>query len=101
VQLCSAPLAEPDVVGELLVSVEEAWKQKDLPRMEGLLLDVANHHEDDPRAAQALFMLGRLQLEYRHDADAAADSFHHALELDPPEELVVPLWQAYELAAQR
>jgi hypothetical protein len=95
---CAGGPAEPDVVGELMESVDEAWKAKDAPRMEALLLDIARHHEDDPRCAQALFVLGRLQLEYRHDAAAAAKSFHRALELDPPAELVGPLWQAYELA---
>jgi hypothetical protein len=87
------------VVGELMESVDEAWKAKDAPRMEALLLDIAQHHEDDARCAQALFVLGRLQLEYRHDSAAAAKSFHRALELDPPAELVGPLWQAYELAS--
>jgi hypothetical protein len=99
-----APVCAPkktDVVGELLLGVGEALKKKDVPRMEALLGEITQHHENDPRTAQALFVLGRIQLEYRHDAVSAAKSFHHALELDPPADLVAPLWQAYELASAR
>jgi len=99
----SAPKAEPvkppvDVVAALLESVRQAYEAGDISRATALLQEIGEKHADDPRAAQALYVLGLIQLDRQRDAAHAAESFTHALELAPPAELVAPLWQALERA---
>ncbi|MBL8949809.1 MAG: hypothetical protein JNK82_03470 [Myxococcaceae bacterium] len=93
------PAAEPvDVVAALLESVRLAYEAGDVSRATALLHEIGEKHADDPRAAQALYVLGLIQLDKQGDAEHAAESFTHALELSPAPELVAPLWQALERA---
>jgi hypothetical protein len=94
----AAPQPEVDVVGALLESVRDAYEHGDTARAAALLSEIAEKHEEDPRSAQALYVLGLIQLDKNHDAKGAAVSFNHALELDPPAELVPTLWEALERA---
>jgi tRNA nucleotidyltransferase/poly(A) polymerase len=95
-----APAENPDIdqVGQLLLSVQDAWKANNVQRVAALLAEVAEHHPRDPRAAQSLYLLGRIQLERFKDRKAAAISLHHALELNPSEDLVPAIWAAYQRA---
>ena len=97
-QAIDAPKARVDVVGALLESVRDAYESGNTTRAAVLLTEIAEKHEDDPRAAQALYVLGLIQLERAKDPKSAAASFTHALELQPPPELVPVLWQALERA---
>lgn len=90
--------AEVDVVSALLLSVRDAYDAGNFTRAAALLSEIAERHAADPRAAQALYVLGLIQLDKNHDAKAAADSFTHALELDPPSQLVPELWRSLERA---
>ena len=92
------PVPEVDVVAALLLSVRDAYDAGNTSRAAALLSEIAERHSADPRAAQALYVLGLIQLDKNHDANAAADSFTHALELDPPAALVPELWRALERA---
>lgn len=93
-----APEPEVDVVAALLESVRDAYDAGNTARATALLSEIAEKHSEDPRAAQSLYVLGLIQLERNHDAKGATESFTHALELSPPEQLVPTLWQALERA---
>ena len=97
-QQVAIPEPEVDVVAALLESVRDAYEAGNTARASALLSEIAEKHEDDPRAAQALYVLGLIQLDRAKDAQGAADSFTHALELQPPPELVPSLWEALERA---
>ena len=92
------PPPPPDAVGALLESAAEAVRGSDFPRAAALLTEVAQHHHADARAPAAMFALGRIQLDRLHHRAEAVNSFTLALESNPPEELVVPLWQALQEA---
>lgn len=92
------PDPEVDVVAALLLSVRDAYDAGNMSRAAALLSEIAERHAEDPRAAQALYVLGLIQLDKSHDAKGAAKSFTHALELDPPAALVPELWRALERA---
>ncbi|MBK7864552.1 MAG: tetratricopeptide repeat protein [Archangiaceae bacterium] len=96
----TSPLPEPevDVVAALLESVRDAYDAGNTSRAAALLSEIAEKHSDDPRAAQALYVLGLIQLDKTHEPGAAAASFTRALELGPPNELVAPLWKSLERA---
>jgi hypothetical protein len=94
----AAPVVPPDVVGALMESAAEALRGGDAERAVALLSEVASHHEADVRAPTALIALGRLQLEVLHRREEAVVSLTRALELGPPEDLVVPTWRALEEA---
>jgi hypothetical protein len=94
----AVPVPEVDVVAALLLSVRDAYDAGDTTRAAALLSEIAERHAADPRAAQALYVLGLIQLDKNHDPKAAADSFTHALELDPPAQLVPELWRSLERA---
>ncbi len=89
-------LPPPDPVAALLASAAQAAEGHDAQRAVALLIELEAHHADDPRTPAALFARGRLQLEALHRPREAAHSFTRALELGPPEELVVPLWHALQ-----
>jgi hypothetical protein len=93
-----APQPDVDVVAALLESVRDAYDAGNVARATVLLQEIGEKHEDDPRAGQALYVLGLIQLERNKDPQSAVDSFTHALELSPPPELVPTLWQALERA---
>ncbi len=97
-QPVAIPDPELDVVGALLESVRDAYDAGNSARAAVLLQEIAEKHEEDPRAAQALYVLGLIQLDKTKDPKGAAKSFTHALELQPPPELVPVLWQALERA---
>ena len=89
--------AEPaDVVGSLLASAEDAWRAGQPSRVVALLGEVSEHHSNDPRASEALFFLGLVELDVLKHPRLARASFQRALELNPPSDLVVPLWEAYQ-----
>lgn len=88
----------PDVVGALLDAAAEALRTGHPERAEALLSEVARHHEGDPRAPTALIALGRIQLDALHRPADAVVSLTHALELNPPEDLVVSTWKSLEEA---
>lgn len=96
----AAPQPEVDVVAALLESVRDAYDAGNIARASALLQEIAEKHADDPRAAQALYVLGLIQLERTKDAAGAEKSFNHALELSPPPSLVPTLWQALERARE-
>lgn len=96
--LSSAAQQPADAVGVLLKSADEAWQRGELEQVVTLLREISAHHGDDPRACAAVFVLGRVQLEALHDPNAALESFERAMELDPPEDLAVPLWELMERA---
>jgi hypothetical protein len=85
-----------DVVGSLLASAEDAWQEGQPLRVVALLGEVSEHHADDPRACEALFLLGLVQLDVLKHPLLAKASFQRALELDPPEDLIAPLWEGYQ-----
>ena len=85
-----------DVVGELLESAEDAWRAGQPARVVAILGEVSEHHANDPRASEALFFLGLVQLDVQKHPRLAKASFQRALELNPPTDLVVPLWEAYQ-----
>ncbi|GMU59671.1 MAG: hypothetical protein AMXMBFR34_14340 [Myxococcaceae bacterium] len=89
---------EPDPVGALLSSADEAWRAGDTTRAASLLSELAAHHPEDARAGQALYLLGQMQLDVLEQPGEAVKSFQRALQLGVPEELVGPLWQALERA---
>ena len=93
-----AAKSDVDVVGALLDSVRDAYDAGNVGRAAALLQEIADKHSEDPRAAQSLYVLGLIQLERDKDAEKAAESFTHALELSPPPDLVLTLWQALERA---
>lgn len=95
-----ADIADPelDVVAALLESVRDAYDAGNTARAAALLQEIAEKHEEDPRAAQALYVLGLIQLDKTKDPKGAVESFTHALELQPPPELVPTLWEALERA---
>jgi hypothetical protein len=93
-----APEPQVDVVAALLESVRDAYEHGDVARARALLSEIAEKHEDDARAAQALYVLGLIQLDRDRDPKSAAQSFTRALELDPPPELVPTLWQGLQRA---
>lgn len=85
-----------DVVGSLLESAEDAWRAGQPMRVVALLGEVSEHHSNDPRASEALFFLGLVQLDALKHPRLAKASFQRALELNPPADLVAPLWEAYQ-----
>ncbi|MDP3233264.1 MAG: tetratricopeptide repeat protein [Myxococcales bacterium] len=85
-----------DLVGSLLESAEDAWRAGQPARVVAILGEVSEHHADDPRASEALFFLGLVQLDAMKHPRLAKASFQRALELNPPTDLVVPLWEAYQ-----
>lgn len=85
-----------DVVGALLESAEDAWRAGQPARVVAILGEVSEHHANDPRASEALFFLGLVQLDALKHPRLAKASFQRALELSPPEDLVAPLWEAYQ-----
>ncbi len=98
-----APTEQPgkapvDTVAAVLESVRQAYEAGDVARASALLQEIGEKHADDPRAAQALYVLGLIQLDRLKDAPHAAESFTRALELSPAPELVAPLWQALQRA---
>lgn len=97
-QKVTIPEPELDVVAALLESVHDAYVAGNMPRATALLSEVAEKHPEDPRAAESLYLLGRIQLELNRKPDDAVKSFTHALELQPPADLVPTLWQALEKA---
>jgi hypothetical protein len=88
--------ASADVVGSLLESAEDAWRAGQPSRVIALLGEVREHHSNDPRASEALFFLGLVQLDALKHPRQAKVSFQRALELNPPTDLVAPLWEAYQ-----
>ena len=90
--------AETDVVGALLLSVEDAARDGRTEQVVAILGEIGAHHTDDARAAEALFMLGTVQLEVLKQPALAAASFRRALELSPSDDLVPKLWEAHEAA---
>ena len=93
----AAPV-EADVVGALLMSVEDAAREGHTDQVVAILGEIAAHHTDDPRAVEALYMLGTVQLEVLKQPSRAAASFRRALELSPSDDLVPRLWEGYEAA---
>jgi tetratricopeptide (TPR) repeat protein len=91
-----APVADP--VGTLLETASEAVRAGRFSRAAALLAEVGEHHQGDARACLALYALGRLQLDNLHQPAEAHQAFTRALELNPPEELVVPIWKSLEEA---
>jgi hypothetical protein len=85
-----------DLVGALLESAEDAWRAGQPSRVAAILGEVSEHHANDPRASEALFLLGLVQLDALKHPRLAKASFQRALELNPPTDLVVPLWEAYQ-----
>lgn len=85
-----------DLVGSLLESAEDAWRAGQPARVVAILGEVSEHHANDPRASEALFFLGLVQLDALKHPRLAKASFQRALELNPPTDLVVPLWEAYQ-----
>lgn len=85
-----------DLVGSLLESAEDAWRAGQPSRVAAILGEVSEHHANDPRASEALFLLGLVQLDALKHPRLAKASFQRALELNPPTDLVVPLWEAYQ-----
>jgi hypothetical protein len=93
-----APHADP--VGTLLETASEAVRAGRFARAAALLAEVGEHHPADSRATLALYALGRLQLDNLHQPAEARHAFTRALELNPPEELVVPIWKSLEEASE-
>jgi hypothetical protein len=91
-----ADASSADVVGSLLESAEDAWRAGQPSRVVALLGEVQEHHSNDPRASEALFFLGLVQLDALKHPRQAKASFQRALELNPPTDLVAPLWEAYQ-----
>jgi hypothetical protein len=85
-----------DLVGSLLESAEDAWRAGQPSRVAAILGEVSEHHANDPRASEALFLLGLVQLDALKHPRLAKASFQRALELSPPEDLIAPLWEAYQ-----
>ncbi|MDP1917154.1 MAG: hypothetical protein Q8L14_13015 [Myxococcales bacterium] len=85
-----------DLVGALLESAEDAWRAGQPARVVAILGEVSEHHANDPRASEALFFLGLVQLDALKHPRLAKASFQRALELSPPEDLIAPLWEAYQ-----
>jgi hypothetical protein len=95
---------EGDAVGALWLSIDDASRQGRTEQVAALLGEIGEHHADDPRAAEALYLLGSLQLDTMKRPGLAASSFRRALELQPSEELVPELWarlQEAEAVTQR
>jgi tetratricopeptide (TPR) repeat protein len=99
VPMVQRSLVPADPVGALLESASEAVRASKFTRAAALLAEVGEHHPADRRTATALYALGRLQLENLQQPNEARRSFTRALELNPPEELVVPLWDSLEEAS--
>ena len=96
----AAPPPPADAVGMLLETASESVRAKRYSRAAALLSEVGDHHPEDPRASMALYALGRLQLDNLSLRAEAKHSFTRALELNPPEELVVPIWKSLEEASE-
>ncbi len=98
--ITSAPMTETqgDVVGALLLSVEDAAREGRTEQVVAILGEIGSHHTDDPRAVEALYALGSLQLDVLHQPVFALASFQRALELQPSEELLPELWERYQAA---
>ncbi len=90
--------APDDVVGALLMSVEDAAREGRTEQVVAILGEIGAHHATDPRAAEALFMLGSLQLEVLNQPHRAVESFRRGLELNPADDLVPQMWAQYEAA---
>ncbi len=90
-----------DVVGTLLLGVEDAAREGRTDQVVAVLGEIGEHHADDPRAAEALFMLGSLQLDAMNKPRLAEASFRRALELRPAEDLVPQLWERLQEAQAR
>lgn len=89
---------ETDVVGTLLLGVEDAARDGRTDQVVAVLGEIGEHHADDPRAAEALFMLGSVQLDAMKKPRLAEASFRRALELRPAEDLVPQLWERLQEA---
>ncbi len=94
--LVRADAVPADLVGSLLESAEDAWRAGQPSRVAAILGEVSEHHANDPRASEALFLLGLVQLDALKHPRLAKASFQRALELNPPTDLVAPLWEAYQ-----
>ncbi len=82
-----------DVVGALLQTADDAARDGHLDQVVAVLEEIASHHADDPRAAEALYTLGCLQLDVLKRPGLAAASLRRALELQPSADLVAPIWE--------